>query len=350
MEGNKIKLKSCRLNKELEVEVYQKDDVLIIRHTSLEEIYWKMDDAERPRMTIDTLDLRKLPGIPAMFAVKCRLNDPVGGYCIEQIGEMLCSNWQYASQITRDFPLTICKNQAFDRAFVRYLQLDISGFKAISLYSDSEIAITPDLTPCANVQEQEGIDAQQAEVTANPVVDTQEVKTQQAANKVSPMPDTQDTDNLPDNAYGIWAGMNAGYEDTGFVQTPAYRLDNAQASAASDGVASPFPWNSQNPMPQHQVMPDNIQMPEYQTGEPAANLQIPGSAPRVLAVYEVGFDIGTGKTTVVTNAGQVFYDPFTGAWTSADVYLYDVDLNDLYGKASSLIGKDLKDYNGPSLP
>lgn len=139
-----MKIKSRRLDTELEVEVYQKEDVLIIRHTSLENIFWGLPDAQRPEMTVDTVDLAKNPGIPPMFAVKCKLKDPASGSVFEQFGEMLCSNWQIASKITRDFPLTMCKNQAFDRAFVRYLQLDISG-KAIAMYSDSEIEIPRDM-------------------------------------------------------------------------------------------------------------------------------------------------------------------------------------------------------------
>ena len=89
-----IKIKSKRLGEDFEVEVYQKEDVLIIRHTSLENIYWGLPDEVRPEMSVDTLDVARLPGIPAMFAVKCRLKDPKTGCAFEQLGEMLCMNLQ----------------------------------------------------------------------------------------------------------------------------------------------------------------------------------------------------------------------------------------------------------------
>lgn len=136
-----ITINSKRTMKEYKAELYTKDGTLIIRHTSLENIFWSLPDEERPEFHVEMLDLTKTPGIPPMFALTCVLKDRKTGCVFEQIGEMLCSEWQSAPDITRRYPLTVCKNIAFDRAFIRYMQFDIHAYDVAVLYSSSEISL-----------------------------------------------------------------------------------------------------------------------------------------------------------------------------------------------------------------
>ena len=58
---------------------------------------------------------------------------------------MTCESWVNSNPVTKDFPLTTCKNRAFDRAFIRYMQFNISAFNARVLYSTEEIPLTPEM-------------------------------------------------------------------------------------------------------------------------------------------------------------------------------------------------------------
>lgn len=122
---NTVKIKSERLGKEYDVELFEKDGTLIIRHTALENMYWNLPDEKRPSFSIEPFDVSKMPGIPPLFAVKCILKKE--NIVIEQIGEMTCESWVNSNPVTKDFPLTTCKNRAFDRAFIRYMQFNISA-------------------------------------------------------------------------------------------------------------------------------------------------------------------------------------------------------------------------------
>lgn len=140
---NTVKIKSERLGKEYDVELFEKDGTLIIRHTALENMYWNLPDEKRPSFSIEPFDVSKMPGIPPLFAVKCILKKE--NIVIEQIGEMTCESWVNSNPVTKDFPLTTCKNRAFDRAFIRYMQFNISAFNARVLYSTEEIPLTPEM-------------------------------------------------------------------------------------------------------------------------------------------------------------------------------------------------------------
>lgn len=88
---NTVKIKSERLGKEYDVELFEKDGTLIIRHTALENMYWNLPDEKRPSFSIEPFDVSKMPGIPPLFAVKCILKKE--NIVIEQIGEMTCESW-----------------------------------------------------------------------------------------------------------------------------------------------------------------------------------------------------------------------------------------------------------------
>lgn len=138
--SNTIKLKSTRFNREFDAEVYQKESFLIITHTSLKQIYTlALSDKERPRAEFEIVDLSKLPGIPPMFAIKCimKSND---FYC-EQYGEMLCQMWQGSDDVTRNNPLAVCSNRAFDKAFIRFMEFKIPVKGILNIYSSEEISV-----------------------------------------------------------------------------------------------------------------------------------------------------------------------------------------------------------------
>lgn len=138
--SNTIRLKSTRFDREFDAEVYQKESFLIITHSSLKQIYTlELSDEERPMAEFEIVDLSKLPGIPPMFAIKCimKSND---FYC-EQYGEMLCQAWQGSDEITRNNPLAICSNRAFDKAFIRFMEFKIPVKGILNIYSSEETPV-----------------------------------------------------------------------------------------------------------------------------------------------------------------------------------------------------------------
>ena len=72
-----MKVRSLRFEKNYDLQLYAvEENALVIRHRSLEKIYWELPDKERPKAEYEVLDLAKLPGIPALFAIKCHLSAP----------------------------------------------------------------------------------------------------------------------------------------------------------------------------------------------------------------------------------------------------------------------------------
>ena len=143
-----IKINSKRFNRKFEAEIFQRpnerstDCVFIISHTSLKNIFYKqLTDEERPKISFDMVDLTRLPAIPPMFAVKAVLSKD--NVCIEQYGEMLCDAWVNSDPITKNNPLAICSNRAFDKCVILYLQLEteVVGYAGYGFYSPEEIPI-----------------------------------------------------------------------------------------------------------------------------------------------------------------------------------------------------------------
>ena len=127
-------------HKEFEAEVYQREENLIITHTSLKKICWNgLSDDERPKIHYEPVDLSKLPGVPFMFAIKC-IMETKSTY-IEQVGEMLCMTWEYSNQITKENPVSICMNRAFDKAFILFMQFKIPADGIRGIYSSEEIPL-----------------------------------------------------------------------------------------------------------------------------------------------------------------------------------------------------------------
>ena len=148
--SNTIRLKSTRFDREFDAEVYQKESFLIITHSSLKQIYTlELSDEERPMAEFEIVDLSKLPGIPPMFATKCimKSND---FYC-EQYGEMLCQAWQESDEITRNNPLAICSNRAFDKAFIRFMEFKIPVKGILNIYSSEETPVDTKAVSLMNI-------------------------------------------------------------------------------------------------------------------------------------------------------------------------------------------------------
>ena len=126
--------------KEFEAEVYQREDNLIITHTSLKHICWyELSDDERPKIKYEPVELSRLPGIPPMFAVKCIMESK--NTYIEQVGEMLCMTWENSKSIVKENPVTICMNRAFDKAFILFMEFKIPTKEITGIYSSEEIPI-----------------------------------------------------------------------------------------------------------------------------------------------------------------------------------------------------------------
>lgn len=126
--------------KEFEAEVYQREDNLIITHTSLKHICWyELSDDERPKIKYEPVELSRLPGIPPMFAVKCIMESK--NTYIEQVGEMLCMIWENSKSIIKENPVTICMNRAFDKAFILFMEFKIPAKEITGIYSSEEIPI-----------------------------------------------------------------------------------------------------------------------------------------------------------------------------------------------------------------
>lgn len=406
--GNTVKIKSRRTQKSYDAEFYEKDGQLVITHTSLENIYWAMPDGERPQMDIEAMDLRGMPGIPSMFALKCVLTDMKTGCRYEQIGETLCSNWDLANQVARSFPLTTCRNMAFDRAFIRYMQFDLSAFDIHALYSSAEIPLengdavpvtakgiqleaasgalppqdaVPEQVP-EQIQEEGPVQGQAPYQMPDQIPEEDPGQVQEQYQAPGQIPDQVFPDEaftgqpFPDEAFqgqgptGQEGGMTPYYAP---VQEPGYGgAPTTEGQAPWDQAptqAPGFPWDNGNgPEAQPASFPwGNGNAPQggwvgFPFEEDASGLpfggpaQMPeygapsqsgnGSGLKKPPVLSLHFDQATGRAVLGTAEGEVFYDPFSNQWSSQSLDLNAVDKEYLYERGSELACIALKDYNG----
>lgn len=340
---DKIKLKSNRFGTEYPVEIYKKDDVLIITHTSLENAYWSLADNIRPSYRIETINLRNLPGIPPMFAVNCIMEDN-NGVKIEQIGEMLCTKWQNENLITQNFPLTTCKNMAFDRAFIRYMQFEFSMFDVSAMYSTSEIEISAgnDIVP----------------VTSKEMVRTE--------------PDIPDSANETDHSSVSSAG-------SGNRQMPGKTTRSAEKNTVPTGILAQNAPEPSYAAPMPEKVPENPSsgMKVYQVpdngwqGQPDPGFfagDVFGGLPeeyvpmdvyhqafqnfqkRQCTVTNVSINQAKGMLRIQTSDGSFYFTPADGRWQTDGPNPDDYDLDDLYQKASIFIGRDLNQFVAQKRP
>lgn len=289
--SNTIRLKSTRFDREFDAEVYQKESFLIITHSSLKQIYTlELSDEERPMAEFEIVDLSKLPGIPPMFAIKCimKSND---FYC-EQYGEMLCQAWQTSDEITRNNPLAICSNRAFDKAFIRFMEFKIPFKGILNIYSSEETPVDTKALPLMSI------------MAGNSNQGTTDNRNLQE----SQIPQRQNQQFVPETN----PNMN---------NTPQQQWNPSQINNSQRNNIPPQQWN------------------------PSQTNNIQNNYPQIL-VRRVSYEPAFRKTKVETNHGIFLFDPQTGVWESQSADMQSVDTRKLYVEASRKIGFELRNYNG----
>lgn len=289
--SNTIRLKSTRFDREFDAEVYQKESFLIITHSSLKQIYTlELSDEERPMAEFEIVDLSKLPGIPPMFAIKCimKSND---FYC-EQYGEMLCQAWQTSDEITRNNPLAICSNRAFDKAFIRFMEFKIPFKGILNIYSSEETPVDTKALPLMSIM---------AGNSNQGTTDNRNLQDSQ-------IPQRQNQQFVPETN----PNMN---------NTPQQQWNPSQINNSQRNNIPPQQWN------------------------PSQTNNIQNNYPQIL-VRRVSYEPAFRKTKVETNHGIFLFDPQTGVWESQSADMQSVDTRILYVEASKKIGFELRNYNG----
>lgn len=289
--SNTIRLKSTRFDREFDAEVYQKESFLIITHSSLKQIYTlELSDEERPMAEFEIVDLSKLPGIPPMFAIKCimKSND---FYC-EQYGEMLCQAWQDSDEITRNNPLAICSNRAFDKAFIRFMEFKIPFKGILNIYSSEE---TPVDTKAVSLMSIMGGNSNQGTTDNRNLQESQ-------------IPQRQNQQFVPETNPNV-------------NNTPPQQWNPSQMNNSQRNNIAPQQWN------------------------PSQTNNIQNNYPQIF-VRRVSYEPAFRKTKVETNHGIFLFDPQTGVWESQSADMQSVDTRMLYAEASRKIGFELRNYNG----
>ena len=297
-----IKINSKRFHRKFDAEIFQRpneksnDCVLIISHTSLKNIFYKqLTDEERPKISFDMVDLTKLPAIPPMFAVKAVLNkDDV---CIEQYGEMLCDAWINSDVITKNNPLAICSNRAFDKCVILYLQLEIEivGYAGLGFYSSEEIPLDGRAIPVNDFNE----------LTPSSVNKGQNTTQNNSAERPQNV-----QQNTPQNGFGQAVENHASWNES---------VNGAQDMRLNNRSLPTDPWQNKPP-----VAPQN---------EP-------------IHVRRVSFEPHFAKSKIETDHGIFFYDPDTSVWESPSVDMQSVDTMMLYDEASRWLGYHLCSFRG----
>lgn len=289
--SNTIRLKSTRFDREFDADVYQKESFLIITHSSLKQIYTlELSDEERPIAEFEIVDLSKLPGIPPMFAIKCimKSND---FYC-EQYGEMLCQAWQTSDEITRNNPLAICSNRAFDKAFIRFMEFKIPFKGILNIYSSEETPVDTKAVSLMNI------------MAGNSNQGTTDNRNLQE----SQIPQRQNQQFVPETNPNV-------------NNTPPQQWNPSQMNNSQRNNIAPQQWN------------------------PSQTNNIQNNYPKIF-VRRVSYEPAFRKTKVETNHGIFLFDPQTGVWESQSADMQSVDTRMLYVEASRKIGFELRNYNG----
>lgn len=289
--SNTIRLKSTRFDREFDADVYQKESFLIITHSSLKQIYTlELSDEERPIAEFEIVDLSKLPGIPPMFAIKCimKSND---FYC-EQYGEMLCQAWQTSDEITRNNPLAICSNRAFDKAFIRFMEFKIPFKGILNIYSSEETPVDTKAVSLMNI------------MAGNSNQGTTDNRNLQE----SQIPQRQNQQFVPETNPNV-------------NNTPPQQWNPSQMNNSQRNNIAPQQWN------------------------PSQTNNIQNNYPKIF-VRRVSYEPASRKTKVETNHGIFLFDPQTGVWESQSADMQSVDTRMLYVEASRKIGFELRNYNG----
>ena len=304
--GTVSKLKSNRTGEEYSVELFEKNGAIIVRHTSLEGIYWNLPDNVRPSVSYEPWNMQNVPGVYAVL-VKMSLGD----IAIQQIGEFTYDEWNKSNQIARNFPLTTCTNRAFDRAFIRFMQFDIAAFDIPALYSTEEIPLD------GNYSVYRLTERKVSSISDNA----------KSSSTGGAMPDT-----MPEDIYTRQAShtMNQGMMG-GQTQQSGY-----------PGATAPV---QRGQSVGHSMQP----VPGYSGNASSMGRNVAQQQKRKLSIYRVYHDMNIGKTMIETDGGTLYFNPFEKKWESSTVDLNKVDLVHLYRAASDCVKMPLERFNGPSL-
>ena len=401
----KLTLHSKRTNSDYPVEVYFKDECTIIRHTSLEQIFYGMEDSIRPEMAMELLDLGKLPKIPPMFAVKCILEKDA--CIITQIGELTCQEWESSNEIKRNHPLTTCQNIAFDRAFIRYMQFDISEQDFYALYSESEIPYDANnasfsimgknvnQSSCSSeesvvvedvVYEENYVDAKTEEgIPEESVLETEEVQNAENDVYMENIPDyntedmrqyySEEGEQLPDvmgdefeeiatsgyaeqEVYEENAPFTEQYTESPYMEeTENWEMNQIslveqqeeilEESEEGDFLDAPMPEGTDSgitTLPWFNPQEEDSLDASWEVTPPYGWEE---TAQKIqLEVYGVKYDKGLNRTKIVTDDGLLFYDRGNQRFEADQLNLEDYDLDALYHTILNEYHIDLNTFDG----
>lgn len=305
---NNITLRSKRTKEEYSVELFQKNETVIVRHASLENIFWSLPDKDRPIIEFEPWNMENVPGV---YAVLLKMS--CGNFHIQQIGEFTFDEWKVSNPIAHSFPLTTCANRAFDRAFIRYMQFDISAYDVSVLYSTAEIPLD---SACVKLTERGISTANTANVS------------------------------LPGTLPGTVP------ESFGFAKNSQHvQTDNTMRPMQGQGRYPASKTLAGNPSFQHSQPGNNMQSMQagYTRGGQSVNVVERPVPKRKPSVYRVSHNVNTGKTLVETDMGCLFFDPFQKKWESNTVDVNSIDISHIYRVASDYVKMPLERFNGPAL-
>ena len=134
------KVKSQYLDREFEVSCWEMGEdgrkLTIIEHAAFEDIIFN-ELAEEPLKF--EYDLIPIPGVAKYPAMKCVMKDD-SGRCIIALGEAHPDS--LVNNISRQNPVIMAGNRAFDRAAIRYLNLEGKVYSSDEIPSEEDVVET----------------------------------------------------------------------------------------------------------------------------------------------------------------------------------------------------------------
>lgn len=391
---NKIKIHSNRTGADYDVDVYEKEGNMILRHSSLEQIYYGMSDSDRPTMQTQLLDLNFLPKIPPMFAVECTISGKEGS--VTQIGELTCEEWERTEPIKRGHPLTACQNIAFDRAFIRFMQFDMDAGAFYSLYSDLEIPMEgAKAIPVMSKNLSETIESEQENEVQIPstgeyeemaqLEDTsregyvQSDQTYETEENIE-LPPEEMEENLQYVECGSYNPDEEGYSEESYIyneESQEYPEENLypnggfQEDYVLEDGNNYFSGNTESDIEEsfyledssetmEAPMPEGIDsgissLPWFTPNDSAQTEEWSIPAPceygvqvsaKKLEVFQVKYDANLDKAKIITGEGLVYYNRFTQNFEADQINLDEYDLNLLYNSVYDEFHIDLSKFDG----
>lgn len=394
MENNMISVKSRTLGRNVNIIAYlAPDGNKIITHSSLTSIYWdQMTEDERPKITWAFQDMRLFPMMPPTFCVIMKITQ--NGKEYETIGEMTYDEWYYASPIVKRNPIQITYNRAFDKAFIRYLKIELPVDGMRRLYSDQEIStndaklITSRMLESADEIREKAASVGDPASTATPpsqpaypqaMVKTEKRKTpiaSPASNATAVQTAPQVSRPVPPAVRSTANAVQTPSPSPVLQAIPAPSVMKKQEPMEKKSMASvpqqPMPnvpfagvWNqAQMQMPQNgttqnmrSAQPDITQsngpLPWLNGGSPSVTSAAPTQsqvpsyvADNPLTVERVDHDPASGTDIIYASDGSYRYDPMRSIWTKDGNPVDAEKAGKLFQLASDFLRMDLRMYTG----